>query len=127
VEQGVFIEELQEKVSKELDPFDLICHIAFDMPPLTRYERAKNVKKRSYFAKYGDLAHKVFEALLHKYTDQGIEAIEEGMDDKKLVDFLRVPPFDKIGMPVQIIREFGGKGNYLKALKELEEQIYQAA
>ncbi len=127
VEQGVFIEELQEKVSKELDPFDLICHIAFDMPPLTRRERANNVKTKSYFAKYGGLARKVLEAILDKYADEGIEAIEEGLDNRKLVDFLRVPPLDQIGMPVQIIRGFGGKENYLKALKELEEQIYQAA
>ena len=89
--------------------------------------KANNVKKKSYFAKYRDLAHKVLEALLNKYADEGIEAIEQGMDDKKLIDFLRIPPLDKIGMPVQIIREFGGKENYLKALKELEEQIYQAA
>jgi type I restriction enzyme R subunit len=97
------------------------------MPPLTRHERANNVKKKSYFAKYGDLARKVLEAILDKYADKGIEVIEEGLDDRKLVDFLRVPPLDKIGMPVQIIREFGGKENYLKALRELEEQIYQAA
>ena len=127
MEQGVFIEELQEKVGKELDPFDLICHIAFDMPPLTRSERANNVKTKSYFAKYGGLARKVLEAILDKYADEGIEAIEEGLDNRKLVDFLRVPPLDQIGMPVQIIRGFGGKENYLKALKELEEQIYQAA
>lgn len=111
----------------ELDPFDLICHIAFDMPPLTRRERANNVKKRSYFVKYGGLARKVLKAILDKYADEGIEAIEEGLDDRKLVDFLRVPPIDQIGMPVQIIKEFGGKQNYLRAVKELEEQIYQAA
>jgi len=127
VDQGVFIEELQERVGKDLDPFDLICHIAFDMPPLTRSERANNVKKRSYFAKYGGLARGVLEALLDKYADDGILAIEEGVDSKKIVDFLKVPPFDKIGLPVQIVREFGGKEKYLKAVKELEEQIYQTA
>src|SRR3990172_377197 len=127
VDQGVFIEELQERVGKDLDPFDLICHIAFDMPPLTRSERANNVKKRSYFAKYGGLARRVLEALLDKYADDGILAIEEGIDSKKIVDFLKVPPFDKIGLPVQIVREFGGKEKYLKAVKELEEQIYQTA
>lgn len=127
VEQGVFIEELRERVGMELDLFDLICHVAFDMPPLTRRERANNVKKKSYFAKYRDLARKVLEAILDKYADEGIKAIEEGLDDRRLVDFLRVPPLDQIGMPVQIIREFGGKQSYLRAVKELEEQIYQAA
>ncbi|MBC8232760.1 DEAD/DEAH box helicase family protein [bacterium] len=126
-EHGVFIEELQDKVDNELDPFDLICHIAFDMPPLTRRERATNVKKRHYFAQYGDIARQVLGALLDKYADEGIEAIEEAMDNEKIVDFLRVPPFANIGLPVQIIREFGGKQKYLKAVKELEEQIYQAA
>lgn len=85
------------------------------------------MKKRNYFAEYGELARKVLETLLNKYADEGILAIDESIDRKKIVDFLKVPPFDKIGSPVQVIREFGGKENYLKAIKELEEQIYQSA
>ena len=126
-EQGIFLEELKEKVGKELDPFDLICHVAFDMPPLSKHDRAENVRKRNYFAKYGETAQKVLDAILNKYADEGIEAIEQAFDKDKLVDFLRVPPFSKIGMPVQIINSFGGKDNYIHAIKELEDQIYKAA
>jgi type I restriction enzyme R subunit len=127
VEHGVFIDELKSKVGKDLDPFDLICHVAFDMPPLTRSERANNVKKRNYFAEYGDIGKKVLESLLDKYSDQGVEAIEDALERDNIVDFLRVPPFNEIGTPIQIIDKFGGKQKYLKALKELEEEIYKAA
>jgi len=126
-EQGVFLEELKEKVGKELDPFDLICHVAFDMPPLSKHDRAENVRKRNYFAKYGETAQMVLDAILNKYADEGIEAIEQAFDQEKLVDFLRVPPFSKIGMPVQIINAFGGKEAYRKAIRELEAEIYKAA
>lgn len=125
LEQGVFMEELQEKVGKDLDEFDLICHVAFDMPPLSRKERADNVKKRSYFAKYGEEARKVLEAILDKYSDEGIDAVDDAKDNTKLVDFLKLPPISNIGLPLQIINDFGGKQNYLYAIKELEQQIYQ--
>jgi type I restriction enzyme R subunit len=72
-EQGVMVEALYDAVNKEVDLFDLICHVAFDQPPLTRQERANNVKKRNYFTKYGDQAKKVLEALLDKYADEGID------------------------------------------------------
>jgi len=127
VEHGVFIDELKSKVGKYLDPFDLICHVAFDKPPLTRSERANNVKKRNYFAGYGDIARKVLESLLDKYSDEGVEAIEDALERDNIVDFLRVPPFNEIGKPIQIIENFGGKAQYLKALNELEEEIYKAA
>lgn len=124
LEQGVFMEELQEKVGKDLDEFDLICHVAFDMPPLSRKDRANNVKKRNYFAKYGEQAKKVLEAILDKYSDEGIDVIDDAQDSTKLVDFLKLPPISTIGLPLQIINEFGGKENYLYAVKELENQIY---
>lgn len=127
LEQGVFLGELKEKIGRELDPFDLICHVAFDKPPLTRHDRANNVKKRNYFEKYGDPARQVLESLLDKYADQGVEAIEDAMDGAKMVDLLKIPPFSELGKPVQIIKEFGGKENYLAAVKELEKQIYVAA
>ena len=85
-ERGVLFEELKDEVGKDLDPFDLICHVAFDMPPLTRKERANNVKKRNYFTKYGESAREVLEALLEKYADEGIENLEN-------LEILRVPDF----------------------------------
>lgn len=124
LEQGVFMEELQEKVGKDLDEFDLICHVAFDMPPLSRKDRANNVKKRNYFAKYGEQARKVLEAILEKYSDEGIDVIDDAKDSTKLVDFLKLPPISNIALPLQIINEFGGKENYLYAVKELENYIY---
>ena len=76
-EQGIIFENFKEAINKEMDIFDLICHTAFDQPPLTRAERVNNVKKRDYFTKYGEQARKVLEALLDKYTDEGIENIED--------------------------------------------------
>jgi len=127
VEHGVFLDELREKVGKDLDTFDLICHIAFNKPPLTRRERAENVRKRDYFTKYGETARKVLDALLEKYADEGVEAIEEAIDEGKIVHYLKLPPFNEIGSPVQIVEKFGSKDNYLKSVKELEQEIYRAA
>jgi type I restriction enzyme R subunit len=119
-EQGVVIENLKEAINKEMDVFDLICHTAFDQPPLTRSERANNVKKRDYFTKYGDQARKVLEALLEKYANEGIENIED-------MKVLQVTPLDQFGSPLEIIQIFGGKKQYLDAVSELEKQIYTAA
>jgi type I restriction enzyme R subunit len=119
-EQGVMVEALYDAVNKEVDLFDLICHVAFDQPPLTRKERANNVKKRNYFTKYGDQAQKVLEALLDKYADEGITNIES-------FEVLRVNPFDEFGSPLEIINEFGSKENYLQAIKELEIELYKRA
>jgi type I restriction enzyme R subunit len=118
--QGVMVEALYEAVNKEVDLFDLICHVAFDQPPLTRKERANNVRKRNYFTKYGEQAKKVLEALLDKYADEGITNIES-------IEVLRVNPFDEIGSPVEIINQFGSKDNYLQAIKELEHELYKSA
>jgi len=119
-EQGVMVEALYDAVNKEVDLFDLICHVAFDQPPLTRKERANNVKKRNYFTKYGDQAKKVLEALLDKYADEGITNIES-------IEVLRVNPFDAFGSPLEIINEFGSKVKYLQAVKELEIELYKTA
>lgn len=119
-EQGVMVEELFDAVDKQIDLFDLICHIAYDQPPLTRKERANNVKKRNYFTKYGEQAKKVLEALLDKYADEGISNIEK-------IEVLRVNPFDEMGSPTEIISQFGNKEKYLQAVRELEVELYKTA
>lgn len=115
--KGIIFDALEDEIGKKLDPFDLICHIAYDMVPLTRYERAENVKKRNYFAKYGDKARIVIDKLLDKYADEGIENLEN-------INILKLPEFGEIGSQIQIVQSFGGKANYLKAINELESQIY---
>ena len=117
--QGVHFEALAGEVEhgSKLDAFDLVCHVAFDQPPLTRRERADNVKKRNYFTKYGDNARAVLEGLLDKYADQGIAEIED-------LQILRLDPFNKVGTPIEIVREFGGPEAYEDAVKELEQQLY---
>lgn len=117
-EQGIFLSELQETVGKDLDAFDLICHIAFDKPPLTRKERANNVKKRDYFTKFGEQARKVLEALLEKYADKGIENIESGR-------VLELEPISSMGTPAEIVKWFGGPAHFKKAVVELENEIYK--
>jgi len=119
-EQGVLIEALLDAVDKQVDLFDLICHIAFDQPPLTRKERANNVKKRNYFAKYGEQARKVLETLLDKYADEGITNIES-------IEVLKVKPLTDFGSPIEIINQFGSKAQYLEAVKELEKELYKTA
>lgn len=120
VEQGVMVEALYEAVDKQVDLFDLICHVAYDQPPMTRKERANNVKKRNYFTKYGEQARKVLEALLDKYADQGIENIED-------IQILTVPPINEFGSVTEIIKAFGSREVYEKAIKELENELYKVA
>lgn len=116
---GVILENLKEEVEKELDIFDLICHIAWDKPALTRRERAEQVKKRNYFSKYEEKARMILTSLLDKYASEGIENIED-------LTVLKVDPFAKIGTPHEIINEvFGGKEKYMQAIKELEQEIYK--
>lgn len=119
-QQGVLVEALYNAVNKDLDLFDLICHVAYDMPPLTRKERANNVKKRHYFNKYGEQARKVLENLLDKYADEGIDDIES-------IEVLKVKPFTEIGSPIEIVRTFGNKEAYLEAVKALEDELYRSA
>jgi len=116
--EGVIWEALEDDVNKELDPFDLICHIAFDQPPLTRQERANNVKKRNYFTQYSDVAQKVLNALLDGYADEGVKAIE-GKDALKANTII---PF---GRPLEIAKKaFGGPKEYNTAITELETVLY---
>jgi len=119
-EQGVFFEAIKDEVGKDFDPFDLICHVAYDAKPLTRKERADNVKKRNYFTKYGDKAQLVIQSLLNKYEDDGLLTIENA-------EVLKLDPLNKLGTPMEIIKAFGGKPQYDKALKELEQQLYRIA
>lgn len=116
--QGIFFESLQEEVGSEWDPFDLICHVAFDAKPLTRKERAENVKKRNYFAKYGKKAQNILSNLLDKYADEGIKDIES-------TEILKLDPFRSIGTPLELIRAFGSKEDYDRAIKELEDELYK--
>lgn len=118
-ENGVVFKELQKTVDKDLDPFDMICHVAFDQPPLTRQERAENVKKRNYFGKYSDTAQEVLQALLDKYEDEGLENLED-------MKVLRLDPFKKLGSPMEIVQEFGGRDEYLQAIHEIEDELYKA-
>jgi type I restriction enzyme R subunit len=120
IEQGIVLENLKDAIGKEMDIFDMICHTAFDQPPLTRAERAKQVRKRDVFTQFGEQARKVLEALLDKYADEGIENIED-------IKVLKVNPFEQFGTPTEIIQLFGGKSQYLQALSQLEQALYQAA
>lgn len=118
-EEGLLLDPLLEEIGKDLDPFDLICHIAFDQPPLTRRERANNVKKRDVFTKYGTQVRAVLEALLAKYQDEGIVG---GLDN---VQILEIPPFNEMGTPLQLIKQFGGKASFENAVHELQAALYQ--
>jgi len=115
--QGLLLEPLADEVGKDFDPFDLICHVAFDQPPLTRRERAEHVKKRNYFTKYSAQAQQVLETLLDKYQDTGLENIED-------IKILTLDPFKNMGTASELVSAFGGKPAYLAALYELENQLY---
>jgi type I restriction enzyme R subunit len=116
---GLLLDALAEQVGRDYDPFDLICHVVYDKPPLSRRERAEAVRKKNYFSKFGEKACAVLTALLDKYADSGIENIES-------MDVLRVQPLNQFGTPLEIISLFGGKEKYLAALRGLETQIYMA-
>ncbi len=118
--EGLPLAPLADEVGKDLDPFDLICHVAFDRPPLTRRERAENVRKRDVFTKYGTQARAVLEALLQKYQDFGFI----GLDNPRI---LSVSPFDTMGTPLQLIMEFGSKAAFESAVHELEASLYPEA
>lgn len=118
--EGLSLEPLADEVGKDLDPFDLICYVVFDQPPLTRRERAENVRKRDVFTKYGPQARAVLEALLQKYQDQGVIDLADPR-------ILQIPPLDKMGTPVELIRQFGNRANFMSAVHELESALYQRA
>lgn len=119
-DEGVLLDAVKEELGKtELDDFDIICHLAYDRPPLTKAERVNNVKKRHYLFKYSELAQQVLETLLEKYANEGIREIEE-------TKVLQLSEFAKFGSPMKIVKAFGGKEEYLKAIQDLENEIYSA-
>ena len=120
LQQGIDLELMKaDQNMSDVDDFDFICHVAFDKKPLTRRERANNVKKRDFLSKYSGVAREVLEALLDKYMNTGIYEIEK-------TEILQLDPFLKYGKPAKIASFFGGKGGYLKAVKELEDELYSA-
>jgi len=119
-EHGIPLTMVAEEVGRDYAPFDVVCHVAYDQPPLTRKERAENVKKRNYFAKYSEKARAVLEALLDKYADGGLENLED-------TTVLRIDPFNKLGTPIELINEFGSKEKFEKAIHEMEAELYKSA
>ena len=119
-ERGVLLEALREASGNmDIDDFDLICHIAYDKAPLTKAERANNVRKRGYLYKYSGLAQEVLSALLDKYMNEGIQDIEN-------LEILSNDPFRKLGTPMKIAKLFGGKNGYIQAIRDLQKEIYAA-
>ena len=118
LERGIDLELMKsEQGMADVDDFDFICHVAFDKKPLTRKERANNVKKKDFLSKYSGIAREVLESLLDKYMNTGIYEIEK-------TEILKLDPFQKLGKPAKIAGYFGGKAGYMQAVKELEEAIY---
>ncbi|ENO1601195.1 DEAD/DEAH box helicase family protein [Escherichia coli] len=118
-QQGIIWEVLAEEVGKDLDPFDMLCHVVYGQPPLTRKERAENVRKRNYFTKYSEAAQAVLDNLLDEYADAGVQEIES-------IQVLKLKPFDSMGTLPEIIKTgFGDRNGYNQALSELENEIYQ--
>jgi type I restriction enzyme R subunit len=123
-EEGLPLETIAQELSnenwKDLDPFDLICHVAFDKKPLTRRERAANVKKRDVFTKYGDKAKAVLNALLDKYADEGVLNLDDA-------NVLKVAPFTDMGSVIQLIKAFGDRDGFEQAVHELQSALYQGS
>jgi len=118
--EGILFEELEKIVGKDFDPFDLILHIVYDKPLLTRKERANKVMKRDYFSKYGDKAEKVLEKIIEKYQDKGVRDLED-------IEILSVPPFNNMGTPLEIIKLFGKRKDFNLAIREIEDILYEVA
>ena len=116
--EGLELDTIASELNKDLDPFDLVCHVAFDAKPLTRRERAANVKKRDVFHKYGDKARAVLDELLAKYADEGVFNIDD-------VTVLRIRPFTDLGTPVQLLKAFGGREGFVEAVREMQAALYQ--
>jgi type I restriction enzyme, R subunit len=116
--EGLALDVVADELGKNLDPFDLICHVAFDRKPLTRRERAENVKKRDAFTKYGPQARAVLNALLEKYRDEGVLNLDDA-------NVLKVAPFSEMGSVIQLIKAFGGKEGFEKAVHEMQDALYQ--
>ena len=118
--EGLPLDPIAEELGKDLDPFDLICHIAFDKRPLTRHERAEHVKKRDMFTKYGPQARAVLDALLAKYSDEGVLNLDDA-------NVLKIAPFSAMGSVVQLITAFGGRQGFEQAVHELQTALYATA
>lgn len=118
--EGLPLDPIADELGKNLDPFDLICHVAFDRKPLTRRERAENVRKRDVFTRYGGQARAVLDALLAKYADEGVLNLDDA-------NVLKIPPLSSLGTPVQLIKAFGGKDEFIAAVHELQSAMYQEA
>ncbi len=116
--EGLPLDPIVEELGRDLDPFDLICHVAFDAKPLTRRERAENVRKRDSFTRYGDKARAVLDALLAKYADEGVLNLDDA-------NVLRIAPFSTIGTPIELIRAFGGKPGFEQAVQDLQSELYK--
>ena len=116
--EGLKLDAITRELNKDLDPFDLICHVAFDAKPLTRRERAADVKKRDVFHKYGDKARAVLDALLAKYADEGVFNLDD-------VTVLRIPPLTELGTPVQLLKAFGGREGFVEAVREMQDALYR--
>ena len=116
--EGLRLDVIVEELGKDLDPFDLVCHIAFDAKPLTRRERAESVKNRDAFTRYAGQARAVLDALLDKYADEGVL----DLDDAKV---LKIPPLNSLGTPVQLVRAFGGKPSFERAVLDLQSELYR--
>ena len=116
--EGLPLVVIVEELGKNLDPFDLICHVAFDAKPLTRRERVENVKKRDVFTKYGEQARAVLDALLDKYADEGVLNFDD-------TNVLRIPPIDKLGTPIELVRAFGGRPGFERAVHDLQSALYR--
>ena len=118
-ERGIDLDAMKaDQHMDDVDDFDFICHVAYDKKPLTRKERANNVKKRDFLSKYSGVAREVLEALLDKYMNTGIYEIEK-------TEILKLDPFSKYGKPAKIAQAFGGKEGYLQAIRELEKELYE--
>ena len=116
--EGLPMTVIVGELGEDLDPFDLVCHIAFDAKPLTRRERAEHVKKRDVFTKYGRQARAVLDALLDKYADEGVINLDDA-------NVLRIPPLDSLGTPVELVRAFGGKPGFERAVRDLQSALYK--
>ena len=118
-ERGIDLDAMKaEQAMEDVDDFDFICHVAFDAKPLTRRERANNVRKRDFLSRYTGAAREVLEALLDRYMNTGVYEIEK-------TEILKLDPFKRMGKPSRLAALFGGKDGYLKAVRELEEEIYR--
>ena len=118
--EGLPLDMIAKELGIDLDPFDLVCHIAFDRKPLTRQERADNVKKRDVFGRYEGKARAVLDMLLTKYADEGVLNLDD-------TNVLRIPPANTLGMPVELLRAFGGKAAFEQAVHAMQNAIYEDA